>query len=245
MVSTTRHSGGSTKHTTAACPPARHKSSLVRCHPDISLRPLSFVFPLPPSSLYPCGFRVACHTSYVTCLLRTLPLSSAPYGGLSRAPCSAPSLSPPLSNCRICCDVFWTSAVEMGVTAGVRELRSKLAGLSGSRASMLMVRQLMLAMAEAVRRKQPKKKEVIRASNGGRHTGWRARRRSWDWSCGEVASRIVGCSRGSTLAKHWLAASILSKASTRKTNCCVTHTHTQKSSPGFCQANHYKPGSYI
>lgn len=34
----------------------------------------------------------------------------------------------------------------MGSTAGVRELRSKLAGLSGSRASMLIVRQLMLAM---------------------------------------------------------------------------------------------------
>lgn len=34
----------------------------------------------------------------------------------------------------------------MGSTAGVRELRSKLAGLSGSNASMLIVRQLMLAM---------------------------------------------------------------------------------------------------
>lgn len=32
------------------------------------------------------------------------------------------------------------------MTAGVSEVRSKLAGLSGSRASMLMVRQLMFAM---------------------------------------------------------------------------------------------------
>ena len=80
---------------------------------------------------------------------RTLPFSSPPYGGLSSAPCRAPSLSPPRRSCRICCEVFWTSAVETGATAGVRELRSKLAGLSGSRASMLMVRQLMLAMVEA------------------------------------------------------------------------------------------------
>jgi hypothetical protein len=34
----------------------------------------------------------------------------------------------------------------MGATAGVREVRSKLAGLSGSSASILIVRQLMLAM---------------------------------------------------------------------------------------------------
>jgi hypothetical protein len=46
--------------------------------------------------------------------------------------------------------VFWTSAVDTGATAGVRELRSKLAGLSGSRASMLIVRQLMLAMLAIV-----------------------------------------------------------------------------------------------
>jgi hypothetical protein len=82
---------------------------------------------------------------------RTLPLSSAPYGGFSKAPCNAPSLSPPRSSCRICWALFWTSAVDTGSRAGVRELRSKLAGLSGSKASMLMVRQLMLAMAEAVR----------------------------------------------------------------------------------------------
>jgi hypothetical protein len=81
----------------------------------------------------------------------TLPLSSAPYGGFSSAPCRAPSLSPPRSSCRICWALFWTSSADTGATAGVRELRSKLAGLSGSRASMLIVRQLMLAMAEAVR----------------------------------------------------------------------------------------------
>lgn len=46
--------------------------------------------------------------------------------------------------------MFWTSAVDMGSTAGVRELRSKLAGLSGSKASMLIVRQLMLAMVVVV-----------------------------------------------------------------------------------------------
>ena len=81
---------------------------------------------------------------------RTFPLSSAPYGGFSSAPRRAPSLSPPRSSCRNCWALFWTSAVDTGCTAGARELRSKLAGLSGSKASMLIVRQLMLAMVVVV-----------------------------------------------------------------------------------------------
>jgi len=92
-----------------------------------------------------------CLWSFQSCLSyaeaqRTFPLSSAPYGGFSKALWRAPSLSPPRSSCRIDWALVWTSAVETGATAGARELRSKLAGLSGSKASMLMVRQLMLAM---------------------------------------------------------------------------------------------------
>jgi hypothetical protein len=81
---------------------------------------------------------------------RTLPFSSAPYGAFSRAPRSAPSLSPPRNNWRICEASDWTSAVEMGVTAGASDDRSKLAGESGSKASMLMVLQLTVAMAADV-----------------------------------------------------------------------------------------------
>lgn len=84
-------------------------------------------------------------------LRRTLPLSSAPYGGFSSAPCKAPSLSPPLISCRIWPASDWTSAVDTGATVGVRVVRSKLAGESGSKASMLMVRQFTLAMAAGVR----------------------------------------------------------------------------------------------
>lgn len=62
---------------------------------------------------------------------------------MSNAPRNAPSLSPPRSSCRIWLAVAWTSAEEEGErAAGAREARSKFAGDSGSRASMLMVRQL-------------------------------------------------------------------------------------------------------
>lgn len=40
--------------------------------------------------------------------------------------------------------------MDTGWTAGVRVVRSKLAGESGSKASMLIVRQLTLAMARGV-----------------------------------------------------------------------------------------------
>lgn len=85
-------------------------------------------------------------------LRHTLPFSSAPYGGFSSAPWSAPSLSPPLRSCRTWPASDWTSAVDTGATAGVRVLRSKLAGESGSKASMLIVRQLTVAMVGSSRR---------------------------------------------------------------------------------------------
>jgi hypothetical protein len=78
--------------------------------------------------------------------IRTFPASSAPYGAVSKAPRRAPSLSPPRSSCLICVTVDCTWEVETGTTDGVSEDKSKLAGESGSSASMLMVRQLMLAM---------------------------------------------------------------------------------------------------
>lgn len=78
---------------------------------------------------------------------RTFAFSSAPYGAFSRAPCSAPALSPPRNSWRICEASDWTSAVDTGLTEGASEARSKLAGESGSKASMLMVRQLTVAMA--------------------------------------------------------------------------------------------------
>ena len=81
---------------------------------------------------------------YLSCL--TFPLSSAPYGTFSNAPVSAPSWSPPRDNCLICAESDWTSAVETGCTAGVKDERSKLAGESGSSWSMLIVRQLMFDM---------------------------------------------------------------------------------------------------
>jgi hypothetical protein len=61
---------------------------------------------------------------------------------VSSAPLKAPSLSPPRRSCRICVAVAWHSAAETGATAGAREERSKFAEDSGSRASILMVRQL-------------------------------------------------------------------------------------------------------
>jgi hypothetical protein len=73
----------------------------------------------------------------------TLPFASPPYGAVSNAPRRAPSLSPPRSNCRTCCAIDWTSSVDTGATEGVSEVRSKLAGESGSRASTLIVLQLM------------------------------------------------------------------------------------------------------
>jgi len=149
---------------------------------------------------------------------RTLPLSSAPYGGLSSAPWRAPSLSPPRSSCRICCEVFCTSAVESGATAGVRELRSKLAGLSGSRASILIVRQLMLAMAEAVRccwTKAATDGGLVGGCAGGLSRGVEASRLALEL-CGEVASRIVGCSQGSTPPSF--AASTLSAGNVLQNN---------------------------
>lgn len=85
-------------------------------------------------------------------LQRTFPLSSAPYGGFSSAPWRAPSLSPPRRSCRICPASDCTSAVETGATAGVSVLRSKLAGESGSNASILIVRQLSVAIVVDMRR---------------------------------------------------------------------------------------------
>ena len=69
---------------------------------------------------------------------------SPPYVTFSSAPRSAPSASPARSNCRICPARLCTSDAETGATAGVREEVSKLAEESGSRRSMLMVRQLMV-----------------------------------------------------------------------------------------------------
>lgn len=70
--------------------------------------------------------------------------ASPPYGAFSKAPRSAPSVSPPLSNCFIWPDNVCTSAAEIGATAGVREEMSKFAGDSGSRRSMFMVRQFVV-----------------------------------------------------------------------------------------------------
>jgi len=78
----------------------------------------------------------------------------------------------------------------MGTTAGVRELRSKLAGLSGSRASMLMVRQLMLAMLVI---------QTIACGMCARLVARGVGRRQW--SCGEVAIRRAG-GRGVQLSPH-------------------------------------------
>ena len=133
----------------------------------------------------------------------TFPLSSAPYGGFSSAPDSAPSLSPPLSSCRICWALFCTSAVETGATAGVREVRSKLAGLSGSRASMLIVRQLMLAMVGVSDYRLLQRRGTVGAGGGGRRG-----RREWSSSLlsGEVATRR---------ARSWGAAACLHTAKRR------------------------------
>ena len=82
---------------------------------------------------------------------RTLPCASAPYGAFSSAPVRAPSWSPPRSNCRIWPANCWTSDVVTGCTPGVRVERSKFCDESGSRASMLIVRQLKSAMFDILR----------------------------------------------------------------------------------------------
>ena len=80
-------------------------------------------------------------------ILLTLAAASPPYGAFSSAPCSAPSLSPPRSSCFIWLERFWTACAEMAGMEGRREELSKLAGESGSRRSMFMVRQFVVAIA--------------------------------------------------------------------------------------------------
>lgn len=76
----------------------------------------------------------------------TLAAVSPLYGGYSKAPRKAPSLSPPRSCCLICDERLCTSDADTEGTVDERVAVEKLAGDSGSRRSMLMVRQLMFVM---------------------------------------------------------------------------------------------------
>ncbi len=73
--------------------------------------------------------------------------ASPPYGAFSSAPLKAPSLSPPRRSCFIWPERVWTSWAETEGTDGRREELSKLAGESGSRRSIFMVRQFAVAIS--------------------------------------------------------------------------------------------------
>ena len=80
----------------------------------------------------------------------TFAAGSPPYGAFSNTPLNAPSESPPRNNCRIWLDKVCTSEAEIGwrEPAGRKDAMSKLVADSGSRASILMVRQLDVAIVE-------------------------------------------------------------------------------------------------
>ena len=80
-------------------------------------------------------------------MAHTLTAASPPYGAPSNAPLNAPSASPPRSNCLTCCPSVAISFWLTGANAGWRVEVSKLEEDSGSRASMLIVRQLSLRVA--------------------------------------------------------------------------------------------------
>lgn len=77
-----------------------------------------------------------------TPIILTFAPPSPPQGTFSRLPLNAPSVSPPRNNCRICPANCCASCVlKDGYCVGNREVRGKLVWESGSRASMLIVRQ--------------------------------------------------------------------------------------------------------
>lgn len=78
----------------------------------------------------------------------TFTASEAPTGALSHAPLNAPSASPPLKSCLTCPAICLTSASDTSGSALWRVVMSKFWDDSGSRASMLMVRQF--SVREAV-----------------------------------------------------------------------------------------------
>ena len=90
----------------------------------------------------------------------TLAAPSPPYGAFSRAPLSAPSISPPRSSCLTWLPRLWTSAAETEGMDGDKEAVEKFAEDSGSRRSILIVRQFGLAILAssngAVRNLQPR-----------------------------------------------------------------------------------------
>ena len=87
--------------------------------------------------------------------LFTFALLSPPYGTFSSAPLNAPSVSPPRSSCFICPASDCTSEAETeGTEAGRRDDTGKLAGESGSRRSMFIVRQFDVAMLRSILAKE-------------------------------------------------------------------------------------------
>ena len=82
-----------------------------------------------------------CRTSVTVCKCASFTASSPPYGALSSAPRSAPSASPPRRSCRTCWPSVVISAWDTGANGACSVEVSKLVDVSGSRASMFMVRQ--------------------------------------------------------------------------------------------------------